>query len=109
MSENNDYAINFSGTYKQVSPANANTFNADGSVGASASVAPYRAYVALTKNNTNARIISSFDDETIATGIKEFQITNDKSSVYDLNGRMVNENNLKSGLYIKNGKKVVVK
>ena len=109
MSENSNYAINFSGTYKQASPANANTFNADGSVWASASVAPYRAYVVLTKNNTNARIISSFDDETISTGIKKLQITNDKSFVYDLNGRMVNKNALKAGIYIKNGKKVVVK
>jgi hypothetical protein len=31
------------------------------------------------------------------------------NSVYDLNGRKVNEKSLKPGLYIKNGKKVVIK
>ena len=107
MSENSDYAINFSGTYKKVSPANANTFNTDGSVGASSNVAPYRAYVALTKNNTNAKIITSFDEETVTTGINDLQITNDELPVYDLNGRMVNGNTLKSGIYIKNGKKFI--
>lgn len=107
MNENNDYAINFSGTYKRISPANAYTFNTDGSIGASASVVPFRAYVVLTKNNTNAKIITSFDENAETTGIKEFKITNEKSSVHDLNGRMVNENNLKAGIYIKNGKKYI--
>ena len=107
MSENSDYAINFSGTYKKVSPANANTFNTDGSVGASSNVTPYRAYVALSKNNTNAKIITSFDEETVTTGISQLQMTNDELPVYDLNGRIVNEKVVKSGIYIKNGKKFI--
>ena len=107
MSENNDYAINFNGTYKKVSPANANTFNTDGSVGASANVSPFRAYVVLSKNITNAKIITSFGEEDITTGISQLQITNDKLPIYDLNGRVVNEKVLKSGIYIKNGKKYV--
>lgn len=56
---------------------------------------------------TNAKIIASFEDEIETTGIKELLITNDKSPVYDLNGRIVNENVQKSGIYIKNGKKYI--
>ena len=94
-------------SYKKISPANACTFNIDGSAGPSANVFPFRAYVALTKNSTNAKIIASFDEDAETTGIKELLISNDKSPVYDLNGRVVNENSQKSGIYIKNGKKYV--
>ena len=107
MSENDSYSITFSGSYKKASPANACTFNTDGSAGPSASVSPFRAYISLSKNATNAKIIASFEDETETTGIKELLITNDKSPVYDLNGRIVNENVQKSGIYIKNGKKYI--
>ena len=107
MSENDNYSINFTGTYKKISPANACTFNIDGSAGPSANVLPFRAYVALTKNNTNAKIIASFDEGGETTGIKELLIANDKSPVYDLNGRVVNKNSPKPGIYIKNGKKYV--
>ena len=46
--------------------------------------------------------------------MSELQVTNDEltvdeSSVYDLNGRRVDENTLKPGIYIKSGKKVVIK
>ena len=107
MSENDNYSINFTGTYKKISPANACTFNTDGSAGPSAYVSPFRAYVALNKNATNAKIIASFGENAETTGIKEFQMTNYKSPVHDLNGRMVNENSLKAGIYIKNGKKYI--
>ena len=107
MSENDNYSINFTGTYKKISPANACTFNIDGSAGPSANVFPFRAYVALTKNSTNAKIIASFDEDVETTGIKELLISNDKSPIYDLNGRVVNEEFQKSGIYIKNGKKYV--
>lgn len=107
MSENDSYSITFSGSYKKASPANACTFNTDGSAGPSASVSPFRAYISLSKNATNAKIIASFEDEIETTGIKELLITNDKSPVCDLNGRIVNENVQKSGIYIKNGKKYI--
>ena len=53
-----------------------------------------------------------FEDE--ATAFKQLRITNDElpvydSSIYDLNGRKVNGQNLKPGIYVKNGKKVVIK
>lgn len=49
----------------------------------------------------------------MTTGIEELRITNSQlpvedSSIYDLNGRKMNEKSLKPGLYIKNGKKVVI-
>ena len=42
-------------------------------------------------------------------GINELQISNDELPVYDLNGRKITNSMLKSGLYIRNGKKIVVK
>ena len=107
MSENDNYSISFTGTYKKISPANACTFNTDGSAGPSANVSPFRAYVALTKNSTNAKIVFSFDEDAETTGIDKLRITNYELPVYDLNGRKVNGRVLKSGIYIKNGKKYV--
>jgi hypothetical protein len=50
------------------------------------------------------------EEEEVTTGIKDFRMTEKAdNSVYDLNGRKMNEDNLKPGLYIKNGKKVVIK
>ena len=57
---------------------------------------------------TNGRIVkidSQIHD--INKQIEEIQMTNDKSPVHDLNGRMVNANTLKAGIYIKNGKKYI--
>ena len=48
-----------------------------------------------------------FDEET--TAIRQLRKTVAESPVYDLNGRVVRGNNLKPGVYVKNGKKVVVK
>jgi hypothetical protein len=49
------------------------------------------------------------EEEETTTGVRELQITNDELPVYDINGRMVSDKTLKPGLYIKNGKKFVVK
>ena len=107
MNENNDYAISFSGSYNKVSPANGYTFNTDGSIGASANVVPFRAYFIIGKNASNAKIITSFDVDAETTGIGQLRMTNNELPVYDMNGRRVNEKSLKSGIYIKNGKKYV--
>ena len=48
-----------------------------------------------------------FDEE--ATAIRQLRKTVAESPVYDLNGRVVRGNNLKPGVYVKNGKKIVVK
>ncbi len=42
------------------------------------------------------------------TGIEELEFA-EKANIYDLNGRKITNSMLKSGLYIRNGKKVVVK
>ena len=52
--------------------------------------------------------ISVLDDEE-ATGIANIQHASPNTQTYDLNGRKVNENNLKPGIYVKNGKKFVVR
>ena len=86
---------------------------------------PYRWYMKVESrdsryNMSNAAkaITISVLDEEETTGIRElfasspasqFQITNDELPVYDMNGRKVNENSLKPGIYVKNGKKFVVK
>ena len=79
---------------------------------------PYRWYMKVESRNpsynaSNAAktiTINVIDDEgETTTGVEELQMTNYKSPVYDLNGRKVNENNLKPGIYVKNGKKFVVK
>ena len=58
--------------------------------------------------SANARPFSMvFDEET--TAIRQLRKTVAESPVYDLNGRVVRGNNLKPGVYVKNGKKVVVK
>ena len=71
-------------------------------------VAAYRAY--LTAEGAGARVSIVFDDDD-TTGISDATRLEDKGqwtedNVYDLQGRKVN--NPKSGLYIINGKKVVV-
>ena len=81
------------------------------------SLTPYRWYMkrenrnsayGINNNNTAKEIsIRVVGEET--TGIRQLQITNDELPVYDINGRRVNENNLKPGMYVKNGRKFVVK
>ena len=80
---------------------------------------PYRWYMNVESRNPSynasnaAKTITinviGDEEEEMTTGIRQLQITNDELPVYDLNGRKVNENNLKPGIYVKNGKKFVVK
>ena len=58
-------------------------------------------------NNAAKDITIRVLDEEETTGISQMQMENRLSSVYDMNGRMVNENSLKPGMYIKNGKKII--
>ena len=88
-------------------------------VGAGASIKPYRAYLQLTKSY-GARIAINWGDE--ATGITNMNLTRTNVSdgiVYDLQGRKVRvaansslfpvHSSLKKGLYIQNGRKVLVR
>ena len=62
----------------------------------------------INNNNTAKEIsIRVVGEET--TGIANIQLTSPNTQTYDLNGRRVNENNLKPGMYVKNGRKFVVR
>ena len=60
-------------------------------------------------NNNTAKEISIKVVGEEATGIANIQHTSPNTQTYDLNGRKVNENNLKPGMYVKNGRKFVVR
>ena len=77
---------------------------------------PYYWYMEIKSRNSSYATYNPAKDITIsvlgeeeATGISQMQMENRLSSVYDINGRKVNENSLKPGMYIKNGRKFVVK
>ena len=80
-------------------------------------IGPYRWYMKRENrnsayginNNNTAKEISIRVVGEEATGIANIQHTSPNTQTYDLNGRRVNENNLKPGMYVKNGKKFVVK
>ena len=60
-------------------------------------------------NNNTAKEISIRVVGEETTGIANIQHTSPNTQTYDLNGRRVNENNLKPGMYVKNGRKFVVR
>ena len=79
---------------------------------------PYRWYMKAESRNSSYNASNAAktitinvigDEEEVTTGVRQLQFTNDELPVYDLNGRKVNENSLKPGVYVKNGKKFVVK
>ena len=84
---------------------------------AQSNIGPYRWYMTrenrdsaygINNNNTAKEIsIRVVGEET--TGIANIQHASPNTQTYDLNGRRVNENNLKPGMYVKNGRKFVVK
>ena len=67
-------------------------------------VAAYNAYINAANNANSLRIVIAGDE--IATGIGQVTIDNDQD-LYDLQGRRVQH--AQKGLYIKNGKVVVIK
>ena len=77
---------------------------------------PYRWYMKVDSheystfdvNGAKAITLKVLDDEE-TTGVNELRVTNEESPIYDLNGRKVSENNLKPGIYVKKGKKFVVR
>ena len=114
----------FTGTYNAISASTliANNYYTMGGgalimTDGNSGLKPYRWYMKIearspmynVSNAAKAITINVVGEENEVTGIKELSIANDKSPIYDMNGRMVNENNLKPGIYVKNGKKFVVK
>ena len=60
------------------------------------------------KNAAKAITIKVLDEEE-TTGIANIQHPSPNTQIFDINGRKVNEKALKPGIYIKNGRKFVVK
>ena len=79
--------------------------------GASASIKGFRAYFELPAN-ANANLTITFTDEdgtvTRISGVEAEQLLNG-GDIYDLSGRKMTNAQLKAGVYIVNGKKVVIK
>ncbi len=119
----------FTGTYNTISAATLidNQYYAMGGgslimTDGTSDLNPYRWYMNIearsplynVSNTAKTIVFNVLDEEGNTTGINESRMMNDElsnneSPVYDLNGRKVNENTLKPGMYIKNGKKFVVK
>ena len=74
-------------------------------------VGPNKAWLSVSTGEPSARITLVFDDET--TGVSEKGIVNSEkfatATWYDLNGRKLDKMPTKKGVYIMNGRKVVVK
>ena len=68
----------------------------------------FKAYLEIDESTVPASSASLRFDFDGTTGIEEVEIRNEKEEIYDLTGRRVNEIT-KSGVYIVNGKKILVK
>ena len=77
-------------------------------VAAGASIDPFRAYLKVESAPARLNIVISGEE---GTGISNLTTTSttDERNFYDLQGRRIEGSNLKSGLYIKDGRKVVIK
>ena len=114
LTQNNSVKIKIGGTYSQFTNLNKNnyyTLFANGTFGSATKITPFQMYVNIDNNSSlGSKITSiSFEFTDMSTDIKELRMANEESPTYDLNGRMVNKSTLKSGIYIRNGKKVVVR
>ena len=112
----------FTGTYKTISYETliANKYYAMGGgelvISNGSNLKPYRWYMKVDSheystfdvNGAKAITLKVLDDEE-TTGVNEVRVTNDELPIYDLNGRKVSENNLKPGIYVKKGKKFIVR
>ena len=81
-------------------------------------VPPYRWYMSVRTRSSVydtsgwgwAKEISiSVVGEEETTGVADIQHLSPDTQIFDINGRKVNENSLKPGIYVKNGKKIIIK
>lgn len=112
LTQNTDVNLKIGGTYSNLTKLDKNNYRtlfSNGSFDSTTSVNPFQMYVYIDGGSLGSKVTSiSFEFNDVATGIKELRMNNISSSIYDLNGRMVIEKNLKPGLYIKQGKKIVI-
>lgn len=127
MEMNTDFEIYYNGSYKHENAADIPglyTFNGDGTFGpqTSGKLNPYRMHIVVknSKLPANAKYnISIGMNNGSTTGIQEIVVAPaskeaaSSNAIYDLNGRLVSATgstqNLHKGVYIQNGKKLVVK
>ena len=114
----------FTGTYDTI-PAStliANDYYAMGGgslvmTDGTSNLKPYRWYMKIESrspmyniyNNAKSITISVIGKDEETTGIINTIQPSPNTQIYDLNGQKVNEYTLKPGLYIKNGKKIIIK
>ena len=74
-------------------------------------IAAHKCWLEFAKNNGNARSFKIVFDNGEATGVNEVIEVNEVSddTLYDLNGRKLNGEPTRKGVYIQNGRKVVIK
>ena len=90
--------------------ANNFVFSESGTMSRATSVNPYRFYITKNDERSSAKISDielSFDEDV--TGIEELLMENDSRYIYNLRGQRINKSNIQKGVYIINGKKVVIK
>ena len=113
---NPDITVQMGGTYSKLTGLDSEKYymvSTGGSIGKATSISPYRIFIYKDDNNSNAKvteIIFSFDEDEMATGVED--IRNEQKGdgkYYNLNGQRINKSNAQKGIYIINGKKVVVK
>lgn len=76
--------------------------------GANAWMKGYRAYFELPEDVNPSKLAITIDGQAIATGIDAMEMLNElNGDIYDLQGRKVNH--AQKGVFIQNGKKVLVK
>lgn len=127
MVTNTDFEVHYNGTYKHENAADIPglyTFNGDGTFGpqTSGKLNPYRMYIVVKNSKLPAGAkynISIGMNNGSTTGIQEIvtapasKEAESSNAIYDLNGRLVSATgstqNLHKGVYIQNGKKLVVK
>ena len=75
-----------------------------------ATIPAHRAYLVVTGGPTNSRGFLGFGDDDGTTSIDngKWKIDNSDGTIYDLSGRIV-KGQPRKGIYVKNGKKVVIK
>ena len=114
----------FTGTYSTI-PAStllANNYYAMGGgslimTDGASDLKPFRWYLNVESRSPMYNVSNGAKSITInvvgeeeATGISQMSSDREHSSaIYDLNGRRMSQKNMKSGLYIKNGKKIIIK
>jgi len=114
--------LNYAGTYQKISNSGVQyyTFNADGSFGRSSYVAPFRMCLYLTGATTTESAPAKFsiniegNGTTGIQGVKNVMPATAKSKlIYTIDGKLVSNDGstaaLAKGIYIKDGKKIVIK